>query len=81
MVNIAGSIIVNGTKEPDEKEVIFIDKIIKIMTSKLTKEELKKKIEGNELDLSICNLAKVPVREMVRKLLSKFYLPILSAKN
>ena len=35
------------------------------MTSKLSKEEIKDKFDGEELDLSLCNLAKVPVREMV----------------
>lgn len=37
------------------------------MTRKISKDEIKNKVEGNELDLSMCNLAKVPVREMVRK--------------
>lgn len=36
------------------------------MTRKLSKEEIKDKFDGEELDLSLCNLAKVPVREMVR---------------
>lgn len=35
------------------------------MTRKLSKEEIKDKFDGEELDLSLCNLAKVPVREMV----------------
>lgn len=35
------------------------------MTRKLSKEEIKDKFDGDELDLSLCNLAKVPVREMV----------------
>ena len=35
------------------------------MARKMSKEELKDKLEGNELDLSLCNLAKVPVRELV----------------
>ena len=35
------------------------------MTRKLSKEELKDKLEDNELDLSLCNLVKVPVRELV----------------
>ncbi|XP_068703293.1 leucine-rich repeat-containing protein 59-like [Montipora capricornis] len=34
------------------------------MTRKLSKEEIKDKLDGEELDLSLCNLAKVPVREM-----------------
>lgn len=34
------------------------------MTRKLSKEEIKDKFDGEELDLSLCNLAKVPVREM-----------------
>lgn len=37
------------------------------MTRKLSKEEIKDKFDGEELDLSLCNLAKVPVREMVSK--------------
>ena len=44
------------------------------MTRKLSKEEIKDKFDGEELDLSLCNLAKVPVREMV----SFFPLPISS---
>lgn len=36
------------------------------MTRKLSKEEIKDKLDGEELDLSLCNLAKVPIREMVR---------------
>lgn len=35
------------------------------MTRKLSKEEIKDKFDGEELDLSLCNLTKVPVREMV----------------
>lgn len=35
------------------------------MTRKLSKEEIKDKLDGEELDLSLCNLAKVPIREMV----------------
>lgn len=35
------------------------------MTRKLSKEEIKDKFDGEELDLSLCNLAKVPVRELV----------------
>ena len=35
------------------------------MTRKISKEELRDKIDGNELDLSLCNLVKVPVRELV----------------
>lgn len=38
---------------------------LKKMTRKLSKEEIKDKFDGEELDLSLCNLAKVPVREMV----------------
>lgn len=34
------------------------------MTRKLSKEEIKDKLDGEELDLSLCNLAKVPIREM-----------------
>jgi hypothetical protein len=33
--------------------------------AKFTKEELKDKLDGSELDLSLCNLSKVPVREIV----------------
>ncbi|CAB4012330.1 Leucine-rich repeat-containing 59 [Paramuricea clavata] len=32
--------------------------------AKFTKEELKDKLDGSELDLSLCNLSKVPVREI-----------------
>ena len=35
---------------------------------KFTKEELRDKLDGNELDLSLCNLSKVPVREIVSEL-------------
>ena len=35
------------------------------MTRKLSKEEIKKKLDGEELDLSLCSLTKVPVREIV----------------
>ena len=38
--------------------------------TKFSKEELKDKLDGNELDLSLCNLSKVPVREIV----SGFYI-------
>lgn len=41
------------------------------MTRKLSKEEIKDKFDGEELDLSLCNLAKVPVREMVSKYRSR----------
>lgn len=38
----------------------------------LTKEEIRSKLDGNELDLSLSNLAKVPVREIVcSKLITK----------
>jgi hypothetical protein len=33
--------------------------------TKFSKEDLKDKLDGNELDLSLCNLSKVPVREIV----------------
>ena len=33
--------------------------------TKFSKEDLKDKLDGNELDLSVCNLSKVPVREIV----------------
>ena len=42
------------------------------MTRKLSKEEIKDKFDGEELDLSLCNLAKVPVREMV-SFFSRFF--------
>ena len=35
------------------------------MTRKLSKEEIKDKFDGEELDLSLCNLSYVAVREMV----------------
>ena len=45
--------------------------------AKFSKEELKDKLDGNELDLSLCNISKVPVREIVsifilRKYICKF---------
>ena len=33
--------------------------------TKFSKEELNDKLDGNELDLSLCNISKVPVREIV----------------
>ena len=32
----------------------------------MTKESLREKLDGNELDLSLSNLTKVPVKELVR---------------
>ncbi|KAK3741570.1 hypothetical protein QZH41_012514 [Actinostola sp. cb2023] len=49
------------------------------MMRKLSKDEIKNKIEGNELDLSMCNLAKVPVREMLS--LPKATIVDLSSNN
>ena len=40
-------------------------KIFKMSSVKFTKEELKGKLDGNELDLSMSSLSKVPVRELV----------------
>ena len=31
----------------------------------LSKEEIKDKLDGEELNLSLCNLTKVPIRKMV----------------
>jgi len=39
-------------------------RVERIMTRKLSREELKDKLDGNELDLSLCNLTKVPVRDL-----------------
>lgn len=38
---------------------------------RFTKEELRDKLDGNELDLSLCNLSKVPVREIVSDFLTR----------
>ena len=35
------------------------------MTRKLFKEEIKGNLDGEELNLSLCNLKKVPIRKMV----------------
>ena len=46
-----------------------LPQVSKNMARKFSKEELKDKLEGNELDLSLCNLVKVPVRELVSKVM------------
>jgi hypothetical protein len=42
-----------------------LKKVVKNMARKISKDEIKDKIDGNELDLSMCQLVKVPVRELV----------------
>lgn len=45
------------------------------MARKFSKDEIRDKIDGNELDLSMSQLTKVPVRELVSFLVFNFSLP------